>query len=328
MTEPKPGLIAGKYELLERAGEGGMATVFRAVMHGAAGFSRLVAIKSIRPNLLSNQEFVAMFVEEARVGSQLQHSNIVQTYDFGQDEHGTYFLVLEWVEGLDFGRYLEAYKVSGHRCDWPLVTAIAVESLRGLGAAHERVDAHGRLAPVIHRDVTPHNILIGTNGIIKLSDFGLSRAMDRLQMTHPDMIKGKLRYLAPEVTRGKPASPQSDLFSLGIVMWEALAERPLYPGRSDAEVFMAARKAEIPPLQQLRADLPAELVQAVEQALTRDPEQRYRSAKEMLRALTRVLRRVSESTDAYTLAQTVIVARRFLGLPEARTVPPTDPASS
>lgn len=315
-------LIAGKFELIERAGEGGMATVYRAVMHGAAGFSRLVAIKAIRPNLLSNNEFVDMFVEEARVGSQLQHSNIVQTFDFGQDDQGTYFLVLEWVEGIDLGHYLTAYAKSGHRCDWPLVAAIGVESLRGLGAAHDRVDARGRRVPVIHRDVTPQNILIGTNGIVKLSDFGLSRAMDRLQMTHPDTVKGKLRYLAPEVTQGQPASPQSDLFSLGIVLWEALAERPLYPGRSDAEVFMAARKAEIPPLKELRDDLPDELIAVVERALAREPEARFKTAKEMLRGLTRVLRNIPESTDAYTISQTVLVARRFLGLPAPRTVPP------
>jgi serine/threonine protein kinase len=315
-------LIAGKFELLERAGEGGMATVYRAVMHGAAGFSRLVAIKAIRPNLLSNNEFVDMFVEEARVGSQLQHPNIVQTFDFGQDDQGTYFLVLEWVEGIDLGHYLTAYAKSGHRCDWPLVAAIGVESLRGLGAAHDRVDAHGKRVPVIHRDVGPQNILIGTNGIVKLSDFGLSRAMDRLQMTHPDMIKGKLRYLAPEVTMGQPASPQSDLFSLGIVMWEALAEQPLYPGRSDAEVFMAARKAEIPPLKEFRDDLPDELIVVVERALAREPEARFKSAKEMLRGLTKVLRNVAESTDAYTISQTVLVARRFLGLSAPRTVPP------
>jgi serine/threonine-protein kinase len=141
-------------------------------------------------------------------------------------------------------------------------------------------------------------------------------------MTHPDVIKGKLRYLAPEVTMGKPASVQSDLFSLGIVMWEALAERPLYPGNTDAEVFLAARKAEIPPLRELRSDLPVELIEIIERALAKELDRRYQTAKEMLRALTKVLRRITESTDAYTLSQTAIVARRFLGLPEARTAPP------
>lgn len=314
--------LDGKYELVEQAGEGGMATVWRAIMHGAAGFSRWVAVKHIRPSLMTNEEFVAMFVEEARVGSQLQHANIVQTYDFGQDPRGAYYLVLEWVEGLDFGRYTEAYRASGHRCDWPLVLAVGVEALRGLGAAHERVDGAGNRAPVIHRDVTPANILLGTNGIVKLTDFGLSRAMDRLQMTQPDVIKGKLRYIAPEITRGEPASVQSDLFSLGIVLWEALAQRPLYAGESDAEVFMAARKAEIPPIRELRSDVPGAAATVVERALARDPEHRFATAREMLRAMTGLLRQLSESTDAYTLARTVLVTREFLGMAAPRPVPP------
>jgi len=315
-------LAEGKYELTEQAGEGGMATVWKAVMRGAAGFSRFVAIKHIRQQLHTNDEFVKMFVEEARVGSQLQHANIVQTFDFGQDSHGVYYLVLEWVEGLDFGRYLDAQLAAGQRPPWPLVIAVGVETLRGLSAAHERVDGHGNVAPVIHRDVTPQNILVGTNGIVKITDFGLSRAMDRLQMTHPDVIKGKLRYLAPEVTMGQPATVKSDLFGLAIVLWEALAERPLYLGNTDAEVFLSARKAEVPPLNELRPDLPAPLVEVLNVALARDPGQRFASAREMLRALTSQLRQVAESTDAFALSRAVIWARNALGMPEPRPVPP------
>jgi serine/threonine-protein kinase len=315
-------LISGKYELVEKAGEGGMATVWRAIMHGAAGFSRFVAIKSIRPNLLTNREFIEMFVEEARVGSQLQHSNIIQTYDFGQDARGIYFLVLEWVEGLDLRRFLDAHQRSGKRCEWAIVAAIAVEALRGLGAAHERVDGLGNLAPVIHRDVAPGNILIGTNGIVKLSDFGLARAVDRLQMTHPDVIKGKLQYLAPEITYGKQATVQSDIFSLAIVVWEALADRPLYSGETDVEVFQLAQRAEIPPLQRFRQDLPEELVAVLGRALSKEPEQRYATAKEMLRDLTRTLRLVEHSNDAYAISHAVLAARGVLGLPEPRVVPP------
>jgi len=184
------------------------------------------------------------------------------------------------------------------------------------------VDGHGHVAPVIHRDVTPHNILIGTNGIVKITDFGLSRAMDRLQMTHPDVIKGKLRYLAPEVTMGQPATVQSDLFGLAIVLWESLAGRPLYHGNTDAEVFLSARKAEIPPLGRLRPDLPGTLVEVLDVALAHEPGQRFASARELLRALTSQLRLVSESTDAFALSRSVLQARGWLGLPEPRPVPP------
>jgi serine/threonine-protein kinase len=314
----------GRYELMQIAGEGGMATVWKAIMRGAAGFSRFVAIKHILQKLHTNQEFVEMFVEESRVGSQLQHANIVQTYDFGQDPRGVYYLVLEWVEGLDFGRWLEAHQKAGKRPSWTLIIAVAVEALRGLGAAHDRIDGHGKQSPVIHRDLTPQNILISTNGLVKISDFGLSRAMDRLQMTHPDVIKGKLAFLAPEVTMGQPATVQSDLFSLGVVIWEALAERALYQGKTDAEVFLAAREAKIPPLSELRPSLPSTLVEVIHMALAREPAQRFATAREMQRALASQLKLVDEETDDLALGQSVIEAREALGMPEPRPVPPPD----
>ena len=304
-------IIDGKYELVAPAGEGGMATVWRGVILGAAGFARSVAVKRIQPMLAANREFVAMFVEEARLGSSLIHPNIVQIFDFGIDAQGIHYLVMEWVEGLDLGRFTAALQHAGRAAPWPLVAAIMVEALRGLAAAHSRVDAAGHPAPVIHRDITPANILIGTNGIAKLSDFGLARAMDRARMTQPDVVKGKLGYLAPELTHGKPATVQSDLFGVGIVLWETLAGRPLYEGRNEVEVFMAARRAEVPPLGGLRPDLPAALAAVVERAVSREPEGRFASAEEMIRALTAVLRQVPYSTDSFTLSRAIAEARRL-----------------
>ncbi len=332
-------LAGGKYELLEFVGQGGMAEVWRALMHGAAGFNRPVAIKRILPTLSAVPDFVAMFVEEARVGSQLLHPNIAQVYDFDQ-ERGEYFLVLEWIEGLDLRRYLSTYSELGQRSPWPLVAAIAVETLRGLGAAHERIDLQGRRSPVIHRDVTPQNILISTNGIAKLTDFGLARAMDRARITSPGVVKGKLAYLAPELTRGEPPSVESDIFSLGVVLWEALAGRLLYEGPTDVDVFERARAADVPPLGEIRDDLPDPLVAAVVRALAPRAEERFSSAREFLRAITRVLREHHQSTDAYALSQSIFEARCILGMPppsiatppsvtitieEARAVPPTPP---
>jgi serine/threonine protein kinase len=308
-------LVAGKYEFWEVAGEGGMASVWRGFMHGAAGFCRPVAIKRIRPEFVVQPEFVAMFVEEARVGSQLLHSNIVQVYDFERDPSGAYFLVMEWVEGLDFRRYWRTYADLGQRSPWPLVVAIGVETLRGLGAAHERVDPLGRKAPVIHRDVTPQNILLGTSGLVKLADFGLARAMDRTRTTHPDIIKGKLAYLAPEVANGLPASVQSDVFSLGVVLWEALAGRLLFEGVRDADVLLQVRRVEIPKLNHVRDDLPVELVHAIGRALAPRPSDRFPSAREFLRALTRILRKVPQATDSYAVSHSLIEARCVLGLP-------------
>jgi serine/threonine-protein kinase len=284
-------------------------------MHGAAGFARTVALKRIRPELLMAPDFVAMFVEEARLGSQLIHANIAQVFDFEQEENGAYFLVMEWIEGLDLRRYVRTYADGGQRTPWPLITAIGVETLRGLGAAHERVDPFGNKAPVIHRDVTPQNILLATNGLVKLTDFGLARAMDRAKITHPDMVKGKLAYLAPEVANGKEASVRSDIFSLGVVLWEALAGRGLYTGVTDIEVLLKVRSVEVPPLASARDDLPAELVAAVNRALAPQPEDRFPTTREFLRTLTRILRGVSQATDSYAVSHSVIEARCVLGTP-------------
>lgn len=313
-------LFAEKYQLLELVGEGGMATVWRAVMRWAEGFFRQVAVKQILPSLGENQKFVAMFVEEARVGSQLHHPNIVQILDFGREQE-FYYLVLEWVDGLDLRRYEEAHRRAGQRIPWQLVVAVGIEALRGLGAAHERVDHWGRRAPVIHRDVTPQNILIGSNGVVKITDFGLARAKDRARITDPNIVRGKLCYLAPEVAWGKEATVQSDLFCLAVVLWEALAGRQMYTGADDLEMFQAARAAEVPDLRQLRDDVPRDLVEVLECALARSPELRFDSAQDMLRALALVLRRAKQRTDAPEIGRSVLAAREALGLPPTSPLP-------
>lgn len=318
-------LFAERYELRELAGRGGMAEVWLAEQRGAAGFARPVGLKRILPHLASKETFVRMFIEEARVCAQLMHPNIIQIYDFGY-ERGTYFLVMEWVEGLNLLRFLEAYDARELMAPWPIVSAIAIESLKALSAAHERLDQHGQPAPVIHRDVTPPNILIGVNGIVKLSDFGLARAMDRARLTDPDVIKGKMAYLAPELTQGVDASPQSDLYALGVTMWQALTGKRLFSGRNNAEIFTAARQADIPPLAELRPDLPPALSATVQRALAREPADRFESAAEMRQSLTRLLRQSPVTTDAPLLARAVQDAREALGL-AAPNRPPPPPAS-
>jgi serine/threonine-protein kinase len=312
--------LAGRYQLLERAGGGGMSTVWRAVMHWEEGFFRQVAVKQIRSRLAFNRKFIAMFVEEARIGSQLQHPNIVQILDFGREDD-LYFLVMEWVDGLDLGTWTAVHSTRGEVTPWPLVAAIGVEALRALGAAHELIDHWGHRAPVIHRDVTPHNILIGSSGVVKLTDFGLSRAKDRARTTDPNIIKGKLGYLSPEVAWGKEATPQSDLFCLGIVLWEALAGRRLYEGDDDVQVVLAARAVEIPDLRELRDDVPEDLVELLECALAEDPEFRFDSARQMLRAMTRVLHNQRQPTDALELSRSVREARVTLDLPPRSSLP-------
>lgn len=282
--------IGDRYELLAMAGEGGMAKVWRAVARGAAGFSRVVAIKEIKPEFGSIQSYVDMFVEEARVGSDLAHPNIVQVYDF-LNYDDTFFLVMEWVEGVDLGDFVSSFKRRDQAVPWSVVAAVGVHALRGLGAAHGRRRPDGVEAPVIHRDVSPNNVLLATNGQVKITDFGLARARDRLySLTAPGTVKGKLSYLAPEVTYGKPASSQSDQFSVGGVLWEALAGRRLFSGPSDIDIFRQIRKCDVPPLAELRPDVPARLAATIHRALSLDPADRFSSAGAMAMEMIAAMR--------------------------------------
>jgi eukaryotic-like serine/threonine-protein kinase len=319
-------IIDGKYELIELAGEGGMATVYRAIVRGAAGFSRTVAVKKIKTEFRAIRNYIDMFVEEARVGSELAHPNIVQVYDFCTDDEGAYYLVMEWVEGVDLGSFIRSFREFGQTTPWPLVVAIGIGTLRGLGAAHERRRPEGTASPVIHRDVSPHNILLGANGVVKLTDFGLARARDRVySLTAPGTVKGKLSYLAPEVTLGQPASPQSDLFGMGTVLWESLAGARLFDARTDLEVFKQIRNCDIRPLGRVRPDVPPALLAAIDTALKKDPKQRYESARHMAFALAEILKGAEATTDAQqALGATVIEARRRLATRGGKDVGSSD----
>ncbi len=323
--------IDGKYELEEVAGSGGMATVWRATQRGAAGFQRTVAIKRIKEDVAMDENFRQMFVEEARVSAQLVHPNIVQIYDFG-DDGGRYFLVLEWVEGLALSKFLSTLAEVGNVPPWHLIAGVAIEAAKGLSAAHERLDNYGHPSPIFHRDVTPQNILLGGNGTVKLTDFGLARATDRARMTAPDIIKGKVGYLAPEMTQAKEASARTDIYALGVVLWQALAGRKLFEGKDDIEIFISASRGDIPPISEMRPDVPQRFAAIVERALARDPDDRFRSALQMQRVIAKLLRDIPEAPDAKLIARSVRSVRQFLAgggrpshipAPDASQIPPS-----
>ncbi len=282
--------LARGYELKEIAGEGGMATVWRAFMHGAEGFSRMVAIKQIRPEFGSLQTYVDMFVEEARMTADLLHPNVVQVFDFFKDQ-GSLFMVMEWVEGIDLGGFINSYRRHKHNVPWPLAVAIGIESLRGLGAAHSRCRADdGTSAPVVHRDVSPTNILLATNGTVKLTDFGLARARDRLfSLTLPGTVKGKLNYLAPEIANGQQATPRSDIFSMSTVLWEVLVGRQLFAGINDAAIFKKLRSCNVPSICSERPDVPPRLDSAIRKGLAIHPQDRFQTAEEMMAEFVEIL---------------------------------------
>lgn len=308
MTE----LLGGKYEVLELAGEGGMAKVYRGQTHGVAGFTRPVAIKRVLAPLSQNPEFLKMFVEEARVVSELDHPNIAQIHDFDRDRTGEYYLVLEWVEGLTLREWSQGYREHGNHTPWSLTAAIGIEVLEALHAAHARKDTQGRPAPIFHRDVTPQNVMVSNCGVVKLTDFGLARAMDRSSITKPGFVKGKISYLAPELTYEAEPSVQTDLFSVGVVLWEVLASEKLFKGEDPLALVGTIRDTEVPDLGKFRDDLPERLLEIIRKALRRNPVERYGSSRDMARALAALLRATEEVTDSHVIAQSVHWAREQL----------------
>ena len=290
-----------------------MASVYKAVVRGAAGFQRTVAVKHIKPEYRALKNYIDMFIEEARVGSELAHPNIVQVHDFCS-EAGSYYLIMEWVEGIDLGALIKVNRDAVRDVPWPVAVTIGIGTLRGLGAAHDRVGPDGAPSPVIHRDVSPHNVLLGLNGAVKLSDFGLARARDRAaSLTAPGTVKGKLSYLAPEVTFGKPNTVQSDLFGVGSVLWETLTGDRLFDGKNDIEIFKKIRACQIPSIQTRRKDVPSSLAAILEVALSADPANRYATADEFAHALDQVVKQAVGVNTASALATAVAGARAHLG---------------
>jgi eukaryotic-like serine/threonine-protein kinase len=306
-------LLGNKYEAVTPIGRGGMASVWLGYTHGEAGFRRKVGIKRVLSHLQPDEKFAAMFVEEARVVADLNHPNIVQVHDFGRDNEGGYYIIMEWVEGVNLADYVRAYGKAGEKPPWPLVAAICIEVLRALSAAHARTEPSGRPVPVIHRDVTPSNILVGSNGVVKLTDFGLARATDRPRTTDPGIVKGKVAYLAPELFQDAKPDPRCDIYSLGVVMWEALTAKRMFGTElTDVQIALAILEGHIRPVTEVRTDLPEGLGAIVAQATARNPRERFARAPEMIDALAGLLRKHAEPTDAPAIARSVRTVNAYL----------------
>jgi len=314
--EPRPGLIVGgRYELIEIAGRGGMADVWRGRVRGDSGFVRDVAVKQMHGNLASQPQYVAMFVEEARIGSALQSPNVSEVHDFVHDR-GHYYMVLEWIEGIDLGSWVRYHLSRNEPTRWELVAAVGVGILRGLASAHERLGSDGRPLPIVHRDVSPHNVLLTTRGMVKLIDFGLALAPDRTQeTTEPGIVKGKMSYLAPEIVAGGRPIPASDQFACGSVLWESLVGRKLFDGATDYETYTRLRECMVQPLRPLRSDVPQPFAQIIHRALSAKVETRFPSTREMARQIGTALKKVQLRKDLHTvLARSVVEARQAQGI--------------
>jgi serine/threonine-protein kinase len=279
----------GRYELLGEIASGGMATVFLARSSGAGGFSRLVAVKRLHPHLESEEEFVRMFLDEARLAARIRHPNVVGTLDV-EDRDGLY-IVMEYIEGVTLLQLTRAAQKVGERMPVPVAIRIALDTLAGLHAAHELRDENDVFLNLVHRDVSPQNVLLGTDGTARLTDFGIAKASSRLSMTRDGQLKGKISYMAPEQTRrGEALDRRADVFAMGAVVWEVLAGRRLFHGESDVEVLNQLLFEPIPRLREHAPTLPSMLEGAVMKALERDASARYATAAQFAEALERATR--------------------------------------
>src|SRR6185312_6176150 len=266
--------ISGKYRLDHRLGGGGMAEVFLGSMVGAEGFSRKVAIKRVLPGFSDNPSFGQMFVAEAQISAQLQHPNIVSVLDFDRDSENRLFLVMELVEGRD----LDAL-VSTGLLPIPLVIFVISEVLRGLGHAHDLPVSTSTLRGIVHRDVSPHNVLLSWEGAVKVSDFGIAKAREASAATASLLIKGKPAYMSPEQANGEQLDGRSDLFAVGIMLWEMLVGRRLFVGEDTRTTLAAVLFGQVPRPRSLRGEIPKDLERVVMKLLERDLPNRYPTAE-------------------------------------------------
>ncbi|HEX4404116.1 MAG TPA: serine/threonine-protein kinase, partial [Polyangia bacterium] len=236
-----------RYRITERVAAGGMAEVFRGVAESLQGFKKNIAIKRILPALTQNKKFVAMFLDEARLSLLLQHTNIVQVFDIGHTDD-TYFIVMEYVDGVDLKALTEWRRKINRRIPIAHSLYITMEICKGLSYAHELQNPEtGKPLGIVHRDISPPNVLISKQGEIKVVDFGLAKATSQIETTDPGVVKGKMSYLSPEAARGEEVDASADIFAVGILLYEMLTGKRLFYGETDYQTVELVRNAKVPP---------------------------------------------------------------------------------
>lgn len=293
-----------RYELVGELASGGMATVFLGRIAGVGGFQRFVAIKRLHPHLATEQEFVEMFIDEARLAAGIHHPNVVPILDIGTSERG-YYLVMEYIEGDTLARLLARAATSGERLPVPIAIRIILDTLAGLHAAHELRDDQDKLLGLVHRDVSPQNVLVGVDGTARITDFGVARASARLTSTRAGQLKGKLAYMAPEQAKGKDVDRRADVFAMGTVVWEVLAGKRLFKAEDEAATLNRVLFEPIPKLRDADPSLPAALEAVTMKALDRDPDKRFASCSELADALERAGRATRSIASARDVASYV-----------------------
>lgn len=277
----------GRYQLVTRLAVGGMAEIFLACERGLAGLERQVVIKRILPHLAEQQKFLDMFLREARIVARLNHRNVVQIHELGHD-NGQYFLVMEYLEGLTARELFLLAKEAGLQIPVNVVIELMRQACRGLHAMHEARDLEGQPLGLVHRDVSPQNVMITLDGHVKLVDFGIAKATEGLDATYTGTLKGKFSYMSPEQCLNEPLDRRSDIFTLGILLWELATSQRLFKRKSEMEMLTAVTEGQVPLPSSVRKDFPPQIEPIILKALERDRDARFATADEMRLALNDV----------------------------------------
>ncbi len=293
----------GRYRVIDRIAVGGMAEIYKATLTGDHGFEKLVAIKKILPHLAADRQFVEMFIDEARITAQLDHRHIVQVFELGTDAD-TPYIAMQFVEGLDVLALLRECARAQIRLPPELAAVIARDVLDALDYAHGARDSNGKALGIIHRDISPGNVLVSWRGDVKLTDFGIARAAERRHKTEAGTLKGKYGYMSPEQVSGGDIDARSDLFSVGILLAEMVMARRLFTSTNDLDILLMVRDARLDRLHKYAAEFPPELRVIITKGLARRPQERWQDAAEFRDAIDDWLRRTSRLTSR-DLAQLV-----------------------
>jgi len=285
---PAGALVVGRYALYGKIASGGMATVYFGRMLGAAGFMRTVAIKRLHPHLADEPDFVSMMVDEARLVARVQHPNVAQTLDV-VNEGGELIIVMEYVAGESLSRILRAESQRQRMIAPAIASSVMSGVLHGLHAAHTAKSEHGEPLGIVHRDVSPHNIIVGVDGLARVIDFGVAKAAGRIQTTRAGVVKGKLPYMAPEQLGGQDIAQNADVYAAGVVLWELLTGRRLFRADDDITLFKTVLAGASDPPSRFAPFVPAALDAVVMRALAHEPAARFGTAREMADALGRAV---------------------------------------
>lgn len=292
----------GRYQVVQEIASGGMGSVYLARQEGPAGFTKTLVVKRILPHLASDSELIEMFLNEARIAAVLQHQNIVQIFELGQDRD-SYFIAMEYVHGRSLAELDRKAQAQGERVPLEVTARVVSQALLGLHHAHQHVDDLGNANPIVHRDVSPDNILVGFDGSVKLLDFGVAKATAFASKTRPGMLRGKLAYMPPEQVLEKPLDGRADVYAAGVVLYRMASGKRPYDVTSDAALIAIKMSAQPPPLlSQAVPGIDPRFEAIVAKAMAAEPENRFASAEEMAWALEELVNQGSKPAGAFQIS--------------------------